>query len=268
MSRPCVCGGSNENCRYCSGRGDIPDSLANALNAHSHRPESQKVQPGAKTAKRRERKPDTFLKVSKVQAQVAKLQQISAMISGFRLQRPAASPKHQRVFCPKGCSARLDPQDVERHVLLAHLPAPVKPGMPKRVLCPKGCGTQLKPQDVDRHLRLAHVVAVAVQPQPRSLLNHLRPSEYPFCPVCKVRVKASKLNRHLKKVHKAASTRATTKATVIHSEKDVLRESTTLVAPRDKNLDATKLYAHSYRESGRFGSHPSHDGFDDESGPE
>jgi hypothetical protein len=34
---------------------------------------------------------------------------------------------------------------------------------------------------------------------------------------------------------------------------------------RGPNLDATKDYAHAYREQGRFGSHPSHDGFDDES---
>ena len=33
-----------------------------------------------------------------------------------------------------------------------------------------------------------------------------------------------------------------------------------------KNLDYTRPYAHAYRETGRFGSHPSHDGFDDESG--
>ena len=33
------------------------------------------------------------------------------------------------------------------------------------------------------------------------------------------------------------------------------------------NLDATKDYAHAFRERGSFGSHPSHDGFDDESSP-
>jgi hypothetical protein len=45
----------------------------------------------------------------------------------------------------------------------------------------------------------------------------------------------------------------------------VLREESKFVAPREKNLDATKLYAHAYRENGRFGSH---DGFGDESGPD
>jgi hypothetical protein len=72
----------------------------------------------------------------------------------------------------------------------------------------------------------------------------------------------------LTKVHKTRSVRAAAKSTFAPSAKDVLREKTTLISPRDKNLDATKLYAHSYREQGRFGSHPSHDGFDDESGPE
>jgi hypothetical protein len=37
-------------------------------------------------------------------------------------------------------------------------------------------------------------------------------------------------------------------------------------SPIQPNLDATRLYAHAYREHGKFGSHSSHDGFDDESG--
>lgn len=34
-----------------------------------------------------------------------------------------------------------------------------------------------------------------------------------------------------------------------------------------KNIDATRLYAHSYRETGKYGSHSGHDGYDDESDP-
>jgi hypothetical protein len=37
--------------------------------------------------------------------------------------------------------------------------------------------------------------------------------------------------------------------------------------PWRNNLDATKNYGYPARESGRYGSHPSHDGFDDESKP-
>lgn len=43
MSRPCACGGSNETCRYCSGRGEIPDRLANALTVHTQLPDPEKV---------------------------------------------------------------------------------------------------------------------------------------------------------------------------------------------------------------------------------
>ena len=90
---------------------------------------------------------------------------------------------------------------------------------------------------------------------------------YEVCPVCRVNVRGDRLSRHLRKVHKTRSVRALEPA-IAPSGKDVPRGSATFVAPRDKNLDATKLYAHAYRESGRFGSHPSHDGFDDESGPD
>jgi len=84
-----------------------------------------------------------------------------------------------------------------------------------------------------------------------------------FCPVCKVKVKASRLEKHARDLHGSCGAKM-----AVRSAADVTTHSTTFVAPRDKNLDATKLYAHSYREQGRFGSHPSHDGFDDESGPE
>jgi hypothetical protein len=32
-------------------------------------------------------------------------------------------------------------------------------------------------------------------------------------------------------------------------------------------MDATKDYAHNFRERGRYGSHPSHDNYDDEGRP-
>jgi hypothetical protein len=35
----------------------------------------------------------------------------------------------------------------------------------------------------------------------------------------------------------------------------------------ERKLDRTRGYGHLSRENGRFGSHPSHDGFDDESKP-
>jgi hypothetical protein len=233
MSRSCVCGGSNENCRYCSGRGEIPDRLANALTAHSRLPESRKVHVGS-TRQLGKWMTVKDSKLSKLGTRIAKLNWVRATIFGKRLasSAPATPSASQSVLCPRGCGARINRQDVDRHVQQVHAPAPIK------------------------------------QREPRTAPSGSSPVEYEFCSACKVRVKASRMKRHLRKVHKKHSARLAANSSVLPSASDVLRETTTLVAPRDKNLDATKLYAHSYREQGRFGSHPSHDGFDDESGPE
>lgn len=90
--------------------------------------------------------------------------------------------------------------------------------------------------------------------------------QYGVCPVCRATVRADRMAKHTSKVHGSRPTQPHRKK--LTSSRDPVRENATLVAPRDKNLDATKLYAHPYREQGRYGSHPSHDGFDDESGPE
>lgn len=237
MSRPCVCGGSNENCRYCSGRGEIPDRLANALTVHSHQPESQKVHVGGieRVAAWGAMKP-TFRK------------RLGALFARFL--KPMATTVRKSPSSP--ATPRVDPPD--------H----------RWVLCPKGCGSRLRPEEVHRHLEEAHVFVPPVRKQrraKRALLSGSR-LDYSVCPVCNNKVREDRLSRHLRKVHKTHSERAADKSGFAPSAKDALRNSTTLVAPRDKNLDATKLYAHSYRENGRFGSHPSHDGFDDESGPE
>jgi hypothetical protein len=235
MSRPCVCGGSNENCRYCSGRGEIPDRLANALTVHSHQPESQKVHAGG----------------------TERIAAWGAMKPTFRRKLGTLLA---RFLKPSATTVRQSPPP----------PAPLVV-LPDHfwVLCPKGCGSHLRPDDVHRHLEQAHVfVPVKNQREVKTALSSGSRLVFNICQVCKVKVRRDRLNRHLRKVHKTRSERAAAKSSFAPSSKDVLRDSTTLVAPRDKNLDATKRYAHSYRENGRFGSHPSHDGFDDESGPE
>jgi len=74
------------------------------------------------------------------------------------------------------------------------------------------------------------------------------------------------MTRHLHKAHDTRPVRPD--RPVASPEREKKKRSSSLIASREKNLDATKLYASSYREHGRFGSHPSHDGFDDESGPD
>lgn len=90
--------------------------------------------------------------------------------------------------------------------------------------------------------------------------------KYTLCPVCRTSVKTTRLKKHMAKVHKRRFVRS--RPTQAPSAKDPTRRTTSLTAPRDQNLDATKPYAHAYREQGKYGSHPSHDGFDDESSPD
>jgi hypothetical protein len=222
MSRPCVCGGSNENCRYCNGRGEIPDRLATALVSHTYSP--GKVRGSRKSKKQQQMEVD--VEVRRIERRLERLRgPIAASVAAFNSVTP------------------------------------------KLVPCPKGCGAQMRPGRVDRHLRVAHVLPPVVAAANVTAPN-LSKNTYGVCSVCKVKVRTDRLKRHMDKVHRARSRRAVPELSSSPSATDVLRESTTLVAPRDKNLDATKLYAHAYREQGRYGSHPSHDGFDDESGPE
>ncbi len=95
--------------------------------------------------------------------------------------------------------------------------------------CPKGCGRWVDPQKVEEHLRSC----TGPQKTKPTHSSNSKPNEGP-----------------------------------VTSAKDPTRQDTIFVAPRDRNLDATKLYAHPYREQGRYGSHPSHDPFDDESTPD
>jgi len=173
-----------------------------------------------------------------------------------------------------------------RHKLVSHrLKAkPVRPRVPDQprlrrvpvlpantVSCPQGCGAQLNPRRIERHLRKVHPFR-SILVHPKKDLTSRPPTprkvgrEYQSCSKCGVTVRVDHMGRHLKRVHASRPVRR--HAVVALSSKDAQRESTSLTAPFDKNLDATKPYAHSYRELGRFGSHPSHDGFDDESTPD
>ena len=222
MSRPCVCGGSNENCRYCNGRGEIRDGLATALTIHSQRPEYKKV-----NAVRKEK--------TKVTGQV------------HRKSEGGRELGDQATKFDRSSSLTLRNQALTSPSLIA---------------CPRGCGARLNAKKVDKHLRKVHRVE-RYTALPTAGGRTISPA-LKACPFCTAQVQ--KLDRHIRKVH--WKFKQAVQKIIVRSAPDVLRHDTTLVAPRDTNLDATKLYAHSYRENGRFGSHPAHDGFDDESGPD
>jgi hypothetical protein len=104
MSHPCVCGGSNENCRYCSGRGEIPDRLANALTVHSHQLESQKVRVGGieRVAAWGAMKPTFRRKLGALLARFLKPSATTVRKSPPSPVPLVDLPDHKWVLCPKG----------------------------------------------------------------------------------------------------------------------------------------------------------------------
>lgn len=295
MSRSCVCGGANENCRFCNGSGVLPDLLGSALVNSVQRVASERLGVGT----------------SRVRA---------GLVSHRGRRRGTSSPINL-IRCPEGCGAFLNPRKVARHLSKMHGHPSAVPQKPEGSELPKESPKGVKPQferqihapsplpqslgvpttnlgapaagqsEMTREQLLARIAqleaaqsanrskrpvaskvhsnAASIRPNIDTAVRHFPNwrkvhSAFEVCPFCKVKLKASRFEKHLRKVHGKRVSRSATAT----SAKDPTRENTTLVAPRDKNLDATKPYAHAYREQGKFGSHPSHDGFDDESSPD
>lgn len=103
------------------------------------------------------------------------------------------------------------------------------------------------------------------------------------CPQCRSSVRRDRLDRHLRKVHQSRTgTRPglqppKANAAVVGMGAGTGRALGIPQAPNRESSeeertgrdlqDATRLYGHSYRENGRFGSHPLHDDFGDEGVP-
>jgi len=275
MSRSCVCGGANENCRFCGGLGTIPDTLASALSGRLHEIELE----------------ESFKEASKVRHPLTSHRPPSALMTprlAAKLRKRGASVPHNKVLCPQLCGAWIRFGRVDRHLRKVHGIMPPVHQQVERPLIRYAmatnparryeecaiCKATVRVDRLAKHMRKVHkngasapilatksMVAVPSSPKPQ-----VAQTTYQFCSVCKAKIRTARMSLHMAKAHRTQRTRSS--KVVVRSSKDVHRQATTLVAPRDKNLDATKLYAHSYREQGRFGSHPSHDGFSDESGPE
>jgi hypothetical protein len=271
MSRSCVCGGSNENCRFCGGSGSISDGLASALVSHVGRPASENV-PYVESGK------------------------------------AGRGTTARLIPCPQGCGARVRPGRMGRHLRKAHgifSMSPQPPIISNEIKsnprqtestyrsCPI-CGAEISADFIGRHLAGVHsnrdylpevpliraehktgsnhagspsTVPHPIATSTKSTTGSLKSDrKYEICPECRANVRSTQMSYHRAKAHNRRSVRSQPSQT--HSVKDPTRNTSTLIDPRDKNLDATKPYAHSYREQGRFGSHPSHDGFDDESTPD
>ena len=88
-----------------------------------------------------------------------------------------------------------------------------------------------------------------------------------ICEYCGCSVRFDRHDRHVKKVHLKSRSRFR-RSPKFQSKPNLAVPNTTQEETRvSRTLDATREYAHSFREEGRYGSHPSHDRFDDDSNP-
>jgi len=189
MSHACVCGGSNENCRYCGGRGEIPDRLANALTAHTQLAESRRVHLADKNPKG-----------SPIELSPTRLEKLQTLIE--KLRRPFVTALKRAIPSPP--------------------PTPV-PSLGQVIGCPRGCGALLEgPESLRRHLRVTH------PPQPIGARLWVSPADsragYRVCTLCKARVKAFRMNRHLRKVHGGRPVRPSDRQADLSPARDQDRE--------------------------------------------
>lgn len=123
---------------------------------------------------------------------------------------------------------------------------------PTLVKCPQ-CGAMVG--RLAKHLKKVHSFKEGGTPQHAGLVK---------CPNCSSHVKQSRLKSHIQRVHgtrvpvcSSARSRAGSSELTTGYQADA----------EQRSFDATRDYARSFRDHGQFGSHPSHDGFDDESTP-
>ena len=79
-----------------------------------------------------------------------------------------------------------------------------------------------------------------------------------LCPICNVRVKGNKYEKHMFKVHGENIDLSNVEINASSVSFGIYDD----VVEKKINNDATKLYAHNFRENGKFGSHPEHDNYD------
>lgn len=285
--RPCVCGGSNENCSHCFGRGFIDD--------HSHKKSTVEAKKSSSDERVRE------------------------FVAKHPLLNP--NPLHQ----PEGTQAKYHPRPKEAlgeefrdvageqsatyasssnvrskrlHKSMPRVPhldlAKVKKEIATST-CPS-CGREF-PHYIDL---VAHQQEGCPKPKtplqrfsatPREVHKsrrgrpYVKPSKMVRCSYCGCFVKRTKLQRHFGRCPKYAAGQAksanwnaqkpastkTPQQKAFHSAADAKKPDPRTAFAQANALDpidATRLYAHSFRENGKYGSHPLHDGMDDESGPE
>jgi hypothetical protein len=242
MSRSCSCDGTNENCMFCFGSGTI----------HGSREVPSKVSslPGPQR------------RLGKTRSRVSVTNHVRCVICGVplkRVNRHMQKVHGQQPITKPSVSVSEQPELVQGKTVNA-------PTQDRAPISPPGLPT---PQNLVK----CQICRVAV-PRER-LREHLSEKHnLTLCPICGVPI--GKSSRHIREVHgPGAPPRPTRripqeKSPAVHqglppSALSRDRQITTNKVSEQKvnrSLDASRDFAHNFRESGRYGSHPSYDDFD------
>ena len=262
--RLCVCEGSNENCRYCSGTGRIttsftpskgPGPLATAGHNGLKKLGSRTTQ--LKRSKRSaEVLGSTVILPEKKTSSKVKLNQLNRASIVYSLFGEGLRSNDEWLAC-NTCRIFVHRTGINRHVDEKHRGS--RANVRARIQPHKRSSN--RSSNVERELSRRTIVWDSNQ-------------EFVACGTCGVPVKRKRLEKHYRKAHRGSST-STLHVSQRHEHKprrernnDKLIWDSEYESPQSvRAMDHTRLYAHAFRELGRYGSHPSHDGFDDESNP-
>jgi phage FluMu protein Com len=291
----CSCGGSNENCMHCFGTGGGGESrgkvggrtkslsdeeVTKFLREHPLLQPSPLQPPEGSIAKHRPHQPNENRHESRFEELGDRSFVSSSPDNIPSVHLPASKRGLQNVNVgevAKGASTPRCPRCNLRFSHYIELQAHMQVGCPKPKVVALPRIRYIPP------IRVAHSNQNSVWKTPGEMTN---------CSYCGCPVKATNLQKHFgrcaknPKGHPNSSARKKSvqhvrinkiRAASLSAQKahDSAAEPKTVdlctryaqVNQRDP-MDATKLYAFPCRENGKFGSHPLHDGMDDESGPD
>lgn len=239
--KPCVCQGSNENCRFCSGTGYV-------------RPEHAFTTTGILPMhlRRRRRKgltPKLALqpKARRGRAPLTRCPACGVLVENWQ---------HHLERCPQKGKVEMPPK-IER-------PKPERPA--------PGPITQAAVSITSRGISGA-------APQIAALLTvgSGNPDESTPCPQCRTPIKRRKLAAHMrlrcpslgiKRKRRKHGGKPYSSKPAVAGKRAAKDQATRSDVQQVDRMDRTKNIGFPVRETGKYGSHPGHDGMDDESGPD
>jgi len=264
--KPCVCGGSNENCRYCFGSGQWSfRSIKSVFSGRWSKGKSKsrvgrrKKRPSVQLASSSSedvRPATSKISISPVYTkcpQCVCVVRTSKLPGHIKRQHTNRESPQSLTTCPV-CSWSIMRGRLNQHMKLTHGKPP-----PAQVHTKSGVVQTRKKSSGVRRSKLANAVGNLSDKLKRRLLRTTLGGKI-RCPECGSLIRVEHFEEHVRVAHHGFLGGPTDSESRLVSDRHEGAKS-------QRNLDSTRLYAHAYREHGKFGSHPTHDGFDDDSNP-